>query len=172
MDMEFEIDLPPRLLISDRLHNRFVKEIMRELLMEHWQKRIPIHFTRPAHNRYGYAQRNLKYMKAKARRFHSTTDLVRSGKSKDYMTHYARIRVGGTAAAGDVTGTLELRFPFPGGTGRTRRGNVRTGVMPAQMVKEVAKVVADERAEISSALGKKYVDRVNNDTSPRQQIKI
>src|SRR5947209_5697413 len=94
--LSLEVDIPLRADdIAKRHHNRMVKESLNEVLIAHHRFRIPGHFERSAHGKYGYAQRSEKYMREKARRYHSTVDLVKTGKSKQRMLTEQKITIGG-----------------------------------------------------------------------------
>jgi hypothetical protein len=144
-----------------RIHNRCAKEALRAEGLDHHKRRIPQHFTRSAHAKYGYMRRKDKYMRIKARRYHSATDLVKSGATKQEMLQNTpKIRIGGKAAddagaSGELKLTLELNFPFSkdaqaavakriASRRRFQRtytySSDKTGVTIAQMKKEIATI--------------------------------
>lgn len=169
-----ETDIPTRPEdIAQRHHNRFAKEAMRRVLITHHEKRIPVHFTKVAHQKYGYQSRTLKYMKAKARKYHSTTDLIKTGNTRRQMTSAGgrKITIGGAAEGGKkaLEGTLTLRFPFPGGTGRFRKEDTHQQVTIQQMNKEIKAITPEERHEIAKQLMKEYWSQVNQFRGKRRR---
>lgn len=158
MKLGYVLEVPESLVKSDRLHNRIVRELIRELLEEHHRKTLPLHFTTAARERYGYMPRTDRYKARKMRKWKSRTDLVASGKSKEYILRNKTITVGGAAAQKNVMGTLRTRFNFAGGTGRSRGG--RKGVTPAQMVKEVSVILLEEQRKIASRLAERYREEI------------
>lgn len=165
-----------------RMHNRCAKEALFEQGMQHWKVRIPQHFTRSAHSRYGYQARSAKYMRMKARRYRSVTDLVKRGQMRDEMIKTPPvIRIGGRAAddAGHSAGLkLTLILPFHVGQkaqayyatlariGRAQvqaaqaRARTRAGVTIHQMRKEVATIRQDEAQQIARGFLKGYGQRL------------
>jgi hypothetical protein len=159
-----------------RLHNRSAKESLREQGLHHWKVRIPQHFTRSAHQRYGYMPRVPRYMRIKARRWRSVTDLVKTGRMRDEMTKTPPvIRVGGKAADDDGnTGALKLSLTMPFHVGQKaqqsyadralarrsmrirRMAGLRTGVTIAQMRREVATIREDEGKDTARRFLKGY----------------
>ncbi len=187
---QFELDLPGRLVNSDRLHARIVRECVREELMAHWRNRIPGHFNRSATQKYRYAprvtryrrrgpggQKTISYAAWKQQKFGSNSDLVKTGRSRHAMTTQSKITIGGTASihsrkAPGINGQLRMRFPFPGGTGARRKPNSKDGVDIAQMIREVSIVLPQESREMSESLADRYVTKVVSDTSRRQRMRI
>lgn len=167
----FEVDVPRRPEeLARRDHNRFVKESLRECLKEHHEKRIPGHFTKSAHQKYHYIRRSEKYMRWKARRFHSTTDLVKTGASRDQMKT-GRITVGGAAEGGkDINAKLTLRFVFKGGTGRFHRDTpMYRRITILQMHKEIQAMTDDERRAFAEKFSNDYWDRVAKHNAGRKR---
>lgn len=152
--------LPEQLLVSNRLHNKLVKELVREELQKHHKVRIPQHFQRSATKKYGYAKRisrrgRLSYYAWKQKKYGSNRDLVKTGDSEREMKAHGQVTVAGAATGGNIDGRLKMRFNWRGGTGRVRsqRG---FGVGPEQMVKEVQAMTPDEVAEVSLAINLNY----------------
>lgn len=155
---------------ASRAHNRVAKQAVRDVLTAHWQKRIPLHFTRPAHGRYGYAQRSPRYRFQKQKKFGSSIDLVRTGRTRQQMTSQAQITVAGTATAGTIRGNLTLRFPFPGGGLRFKAApGTRQRVTIEQMASEIRRITPDEIGQINSEVRDRYVHLVKTTTSARQR---
>jgi hypothetical protein len=166
-----------------RMHNRTAKDALREQGMHHWKARIPGHFTRSAHGKYGYQARSQRYMRIKARRYHSATDLVKFGRLKmDLINTPPVIRIGGKAADDEGNGAglkLTLTMPFHVGdkaathyselARKFGRGAVRaakrdaakrTGVTIAQMRKEIAAITTDEAKDTARRFLKGYGQRL------------
>lgn len=169
--LSYSLEVPERLVHSDRVHNRLMKVTMREAAEDHWRRRVPGHFTRPAHNKYGYAERSKKYRFYKQRKYGSSIDLVRTGRTRHVMTTQKQIRLGGSATGRGVIARVILRFPFPGGTQRFK-GQSRQRVTIEQMMREIRAITAAEGAEIATFVHGSYVRHVETDTSARQRIKI
>lgn len=175
MQLSFEIEVPKLgdFLVGNatRKHNQLVKRAVHTVLMQHWRQRIPKHFTRPAHGKYGYAERSARYRVRKQKKYGTSIDLVRTGRTRHAMTTQFRITIGGQASSGGVTGRLHLRFPFPGGTRRFRRRGTRQAVTIEQMAKEIETITPDEVREITEQVRDAYMVLVDTDTSPRQRVK-
>jgi hypothetical protein len=160
-----------------RLHNRASKDALRAEGVKHHRERLPGHFQRSAAQKYNHARRTTKYMRMKAKRFRSVTDLVKTGATRDAMVkNPPKIRVGGQAADSDsgdartLRLTLELRFPFGKAAqaavakairrGKLQKGHVssshRRGVSIEQMRKEIASITTDEAREIAAGFLKRY----------------
>jgi hypothetical protein len=172
-----EIDTPTRPEdIAKRHHNRFAKEAMKRVLTTHHEKRIPGHFTKAAHQKYGYKTRTLKYMKAKARKYHSTTDLIKTGTSQRQMTSPSgrKITVGGAAEGGkkSLEGTLTMRFAWPGGSGRFRKENTIQEVTAEQMKKEMQATTAEERQQMAKQFLHEYFAQVEQYRGSRKRVRM
>lgn len=188
-----EIDVPKlgEFLVGNagRAHNKIGKEAVRRALLTHHEKRIPGHFRRGAHQKYGYADRSPSYRHYKQRRYGSSIDLVMTGRTQHAMSSQAQITVGGTASGGTLNGQLKLRFPFGASAqqahARRRRGQAKGAPLSArgrrdgkprvtieQMRREVATVLPSEVQEINRQLRVTYVDLVNSTTGSRQRVKV
>lgn len=165
----FELLLPS----AGRLHNSILKKVVEDVLVTHWRKRIPGHFQRPAHGKYGYADRSPRYRRQKQRKYGSSIDLVRTGRTRQQMTTQRSITVGGQATAGTIRGRLVLRFPFPGGSLRFKPGvGNRQRVSIEQMAKELRAITPDEISQINREIRGRYVDGVKKRAGERQLVKI
>ena len=181
--MHFKIEIPEQLVDSDRVHNKIVKEVLNEVLEEHWKKRIPGHFKRDAHRKYDYSNRLDSYIRMKQRKYRTGgLDLVMTGKTREAMTTQHQIRTGGTAVKGNISSTLILRFPFMAGY-KKKRPTVRTprrskvtiltpGVTLAMMRREVAAFTSDELREVSTAVGRKYVEKLKGRRFRKKVVEI
>lgn len=173
-----------------RIHNRAAKDALRAEAEKHHKERIPGHFTRSAAQKYGHMRRTPRYMRMKARRWGSVTDLVKTGDTKDEMTQNAVIRVGGKAADADGTSgelrvTIELRFPFGRDaqkavakairTGKLRRGHTsgahRSGVTIRQMRKEIASITDAEHTQIARGFLRRYGENLASALSRAPRIR-
>ena len=160
------LELPARLLRGDAAHGKFLKDAMRKTLITHHFGRIPGHFQQPAHGKYGYKTRDVKYIRRKLHFGLSGTDLVKTGASRDYMSSHGLVSVGGTFKT-ELRGNLKLRFDFRGGTGRFRKPKSQGAITIAEMRHEVATTTAQERVEISRQLAHFYVTDVKTKATPR-----
>ncbi len=156
MKLGYVLEIPESLVNSPRIHNKLVREAIRESLEFHHRHTMPLHFKTAARERYSYMPRTDRYKARKMRKWKSRTDLVASGQSKEYILRNKTITISGSAANANVMGTLRTRFNFTGGTGRSRGG--RKGVTPAQMVKEVSVILPEEQQAIAAHV--KYLYRV------------
>ena len=168
----FTIEMPELAALSPRKNNELIKAAMRPVLDFHWKRRIPYHFTPPAHAKYKYATRSPKYLSAKIRRYHVGADLVKTGRSRAEMTARARIRIGGTASGGTINGTIEMRFPFRGGTGAQRQVGNRQSITILQMIREVRAISDDEIREIERQIADNYMVLLETDTTKRMYRKV
>ena len=101
--------------LSQRLHNQFAKQALRETLSEHWRRHTRLHFQKFAASRYGYARRSRKYRKHKQKTKGHDIDMLFSGDTRREMTSKEpKITTGGAASGGKkgLTGNYKLRFPF------------------------------------------------------------
>jgi hypothetical protein len=169
-----EVDLPTRPGdVAERHHNRFCREALRRCLQTHHKDRIPQHFTKAAHQKYGYKPRTLKYMKWKARKFHSTTDLVKTGASQRSMVANGTITMSGSAEGGKraLTGSLHLNFVFPGGRGRFRKDSLQQ-VTIEQMRSEIQAMTADERREVARQMAHEYIQLYAEFRGSRKRVRM
>jgi hypothetical protein len=171
------IDTPTRPEdIAKRHHNKFAKEAMNRMLVTHHEQRLPKHFENDAHTKYGYADRSNKYKVSKLRKFHSITDLVKTGASRrKILSKSARkITIGGAAEGGKkgLTGTLEVRFSFLGGTGRFRRKDTHQEVSVEQMKKEVRATTRQERREMAKQCWREYWAQVKEFRGSRKRVRM
>ena len=77
-----QIDVPNRPEdMARRLHNRFVKDAIRETLQDHHRLHTKKHFAERNRYRYAHAARQRRYITYKRRRWGNTVDLVKTGRS-------------------------------------------------------------------------------------------
>lgn len=168
--MKVTIETPANLEgLADRHHNRLIKQALRQVLEEHHRKRIPLHFKADNRTKYQHMDRTPKYRRAKMRRFHSRTDLVKTGRTRDKMLSQYQLRIGGSASgsktkAPGVHGQLIMRFPFPANYSRSG-----THVDVAQMILEISRWTDQEANETSRQFLEIYTQSVNDliKSSPR-----
>lgn len=157
-----------------RIHNRCAKDALREEGVKHHKERLPGHFTRSAHGKYGHQDRKPAYIRFKARRYRSVTDLVKSGGTRNHMLNSPpKMRIGGKAAADDGSSgslklTLELSFPFGQAaqksvarrirtnTRPTRGQTVTSGVTIKQMRREIGAITQPEGQQIARGFIRGY----------------
>ena len=148
----------------NRIHSRAVKTSLRRTLGLHHKVRIPQHFRRDARHRYRYHERKRVTKRIKRKRYHSITDLVKTGATKRKMiAGFESIRVGGSTEGGTVTGTMRLRFPFP--TSNEWRGD---GVTPDKMAEEIARFTDEETKQVANQFKAFYVDEINKNLTSRR----
>lgn len=155
--------------LADRHHNRLIKQALRTVLEDHHRRRIPLHFRADNRSKYQHMERTAKYRRAKMRRFHSRTDLVKTGRTRDKMLSQYQLRIGGSASgtatkAPGVNGQLIMRFPFP--ANYTRSG-IKVDV--AQMISEISRWTEQEAREASQMFLDLYTQYVRDliKNSPR-----
>jgi hypothetical protein len=170
------LDIPTRPDdVARRHHNRMTKDALREVLEEHHQTRLPEHFSRAAHAKYGYAQRNEKYIRTKQRRYHTGgLDLVKTGGSRARMAREGHVVMSGAAEGSQkkLGGTLKLRFDFRGGSGRYRQPGAAQHIPIDQMRKEVRTFLAAERAEMARSFRAKYLAAYKAFRARRQRVRM
>lgn len=174
----YTIDMPEIMLESERVHNRLVKEIVKEEAFKHWRGRIPQHFRQGTQKKYNFAPRlsfvgRLPYNAWKARKFRSRTDLVKTGATKREMESNAQIVVSGSASGGKkgISARITLRFPFGGGSGRFRK-ETRQSQLIKQLASEISRVTMSEAKEISLGIGDQYVKKLNSPAYARKRRKV
>lgn len=74
----------PRVLL--RTHNQIMRSLLRHQLLLHWKGRMPGHFEVAAVGLYHYKPRSAKYQRMKARVFHTTKPLVKTGQTRESIT--------------------------------------------------------------------------------------
>lgn len=176
IDFSINIDVPAWMPdVAMRHYNRIVKQSLREVLETHHKKRIPGHFAKSARQKYGYAPRNAKYMRYKNRRYHSSRDLVKTGRSEREMTNpaNAKITIGGAAEGGKhpLNAKLSLRFPWKGGTGKLRKDRPHHRAINAQqLVKEMQAMIDQERAEMAKQFSELFWRKIQPYRGKRTRI--
>lgn len=173
MKITYGLEVPTALVDSGRLHNALCKRVFRTVLEYHHERRIPQHFARPAHGKYGYAERSAKWRVRKQKKYGSSLDLVASGRTKRKMLAERRLTIGGQASASGLKATLRLSFPFP--ADRSRGGLRKDGrpkVTAGEMVREIELILPAELAEIQKQIEDGYHVLVETDASARQRIKV
>lgn len=168
-----QFDVPSRAEdLARREHNRFAKESLGQTLVWHWRKHQRLHFQASNRSRYNHAPRSRKYEKRKRRRRGRVIDFVFSGRSREVLTRqYRGPRVGGSAEGGKrkLAGSLLLRFPFKGGSGRSRGSNAD---VLKRMVLEMGRWADDEARAGSGEFLRRYMGRVKAHRGSRQRVKV
>lgn len=171
---ELEIPTRPEDLVR-RYHNQYMKEAVREAAERWWQHEdgFKSRFKREAKTRFHHFERQEKYKQQKARKYHSTVDLIKTGKSKEYMLSVMKFQIGGSAEGGKKAITLSMttRFAFKGGTGRMRNESAQ-GLKIQQMQLELQD--ADERdgQMISKWILEGYMRRLNQHRQSRRRVRL
>jgi len=150
-----------------KVHIEVCEEVVTELLVWYWRKRIPKHFEQNARGKYQYKGRHPDYKRRKKRARKGITDLVFKGTTREVMSRqFPKItfpkkgRVSGT-----ITGRAKLaRFPFP-----IARVQKTTGVTVPVMASEISRWSDEEIKEVTERFGKLYVKKWKNiiKTRPR-----
>ncbi|MBW3543449.1 MAG: hypothetical protein KY476_24620 [Planctomycetes bacterium] len=159
--------------LAKRYHNQYAKEAIRETL-EKWhgsEKGFKKHFRRDARERYDHFPRSEKYKRFKARRYHSTVDLIKTGQTKRYMQMVYKITAGGTAVGKTLRATLILRFPFKGGTGRFRKVSQQQ-VSIEKMRIELERFDDEDPKILAQWFLAAYMRRVRNHRANRKRVRI
>lgn len=155
----FRMELPEPLLDGrafERMHERAVKESLREQ-MERWHRKfLPDHFQATARTKYAHQERRPGWKKKKMNIWGSRTDLVASGRTKRFMTSTYQITVSGSAYGEGVVVTLRMKFPFPASF-----ENSSNRVSLEQMAKEIGTITRDEADAFAAAFRDGYVKRIN-----------
>lgn len=175
--MVFVLDIPTRPAdIAKRHHNKIVKDAIRETAEWHHERFVPEHFKATNRQRYNHAPRGEAYKRYKLRKYHSRTDLVKTGRTKDWMTRAYRLRIAGNAEAGTIKARLILTFPFKGGTGSFRTARTKQAAAAQksiqQMIKEMETFARDEPKQLAGKFFEKYMGGVENFRAGRQRIRI
>ena len=159
--------------LTVRLHNQYAKQAIREVMTLHWSKHTRSHFQLHARHKYGYFPRSVGYRKRKQRLKGHDIDLVFSGRSRELISgQQPTVHVGGAAEGGKkgLTGYYKLRFPFSGGSGRSKRRGSNDVV--ARMVKELERWAGDEVTWARQEFLRRYLEKVNNHRGRRQRRRM
>lgn len=170
------IEVPERAHdLATRYHNKYAKEAIRET-MEKWHghgsKGFQKHYRRDARERYNHFPRTEKYKRYKARRFKSTLDHVKTGRSKRRMTTQYKFRAGGSASGGNLSATLILTFPFKGGTGRFRKEGTHQQFTIEKMILELQRFDEEDPKNLAQWFKEAYMKKVEQHRSKRKRIRI
>ena len=164
--------------ISDRRHNQFAKVAMREAIAKYHEKQVPRKFKRDARQRYGYKPRGKKYERYKQRKYgNGSIDMVKTGRTRRWMTSAYKLTVGGTASDRSLNATLKLTFPFKGGSGslaasRFGKGRRANGArVIAQLISEMQRFANDEPALIVEWWRKSYMRQVDEFRATRKRVR-
>jgi hypothetical protein len=169
------IDVPERSAdLARRWHNKYAKEALRETI-EKWhghERGFKKHYRRDARQRYRHWPRTPRYLKYKQRKFKSTVDQVLTGRSRRKMTSEWRIRLGGSAEGKNLSGTLILRFPFKGGTGRFRHANTHQAVTIDRLIIELQRFDEEDPGLLANWFLEAYMKKVNAHRAGRKRIRV
>lgn len=170
------IELPTRPEdIARRYHNKIVREAMKSTAEKHHEEHIPEHFKSTNRQKYKHAPRSEKYKAYKRKRWHRVTDLVLTGRTKDWMERAYKLRVGGNAEAGTTTAKLILTFPFKGGTGRFKDPQTKRAATAQktiqQMIGEMETITDSERRKLGEWFLEEYMKGVDNYRAGRKRIR-
>ena len=174
--MIFVIEIPTRPEdIAKRYHNKIVREAMTATAEQHHKKHVPDHFKATNRQRYNHAPRSKKYLAYKIKRFRHRTDLVLTGRTKDWMTRAYKLRIGGNAEAGTTKATMILTFPFKGGTGRFKDPQTFKAAQAQKtiqmMIREMETFADDEKKRLADWFLEYYMRGVEKFRSGRKRIR-
>jgi len=156
--------------ISDRRHNQFAKIAMRKVMERHHAEHVPRHFKRENARLYDHLPRKPKYVRYKQRRWgQGGMDLVKRGRTRQWMTSAYKLSVGGTAVARTLNATLKLTFPFKGGSGRFRKAQSRGSVTIQQMIAEMERFANDEPRKLAEWFLRYYMEQVEQFRATRKR---
>jgi hypothetical protein len=171
-----ELDVPERPEdLTKRDHNKYAKEALFDAVVRwhgHRESGFPTRFQREAKTRFRHFERSEKYKRMKARKYHSTVDLIKSGDSKESMLTRVKIAVGGTAVKDTLHATATMRFAFKGGSGRFRTQGTRQEVTVERMLVELQTCDQQDAELIAKWLLEGYMQRLNNHRKTRKRIRI
>lgn len=164
--------------ISDRRHNQIAKAAMRETLRRYHDdnRAFPRKFTRAGRKLYGYKPRSHKYERYKQKRYgNGSIDMVKRGRTRQWMLSAYRLTVGGTASAGSLNATLKLTFPFEGGSGRFKNGTptkgARGSITILQLIQEMQRFADDEPRLMAQWFHEEYMRQVDQFRSNRKRVR-
>lgn len=169
------LDVPSRAEdMAVRYHNKYAKEALFDAVVK-WhgsEQGFKTRFKREAKTRFKHFERSQKYKAMKARKYHSTVDLIKSGDSKEQMLTRAQIQIGGTAEKGTLSVTIKMRFAFKGGTGRFRKGESRQALVIEKMIAEVSDCDEKDAELIAKWTLDGYMKRVKDHRSNRKRLRL
>lgn len=140
-------------------------DAVRAMAFYHHRNHIPRHFEAGAASRYGYAPRGAKYKAAKLRRYGSSVDLVKTGRTRDEMTRNAAIDVSRNTA-GEVEATIRLQFPWTVSS-KYYRPAIGRAVTVRQMADEIAAITPDEMQTLANVYAAEYAQRISEPATPQ-----
>lgn len=150
-----------------RLHNKALKEAMKETLIKHWKTRIPTHFQAKAKTRYRHFERAPATLESKRRGGRTLPDLYKSGRTRDKMTkEKPKIRIGGSGRKGQIRGTMILRFPAD-----FRQAQKATGVTRSKMADEISRWTAQEEEDAAKYFRNRYIHHMQVMLKTRPKIR-
>lgn len=179
------IDVPQRPGdLARRHHDRIAKEALREAVTKYHDVKegFEKHWRRDARERYNHRPRDPKYLRWKQRRFKSSVDIKKSGRTERKMLSEWKLAAGGNASDKTLSVTLIVRFPFKGGTGRFRKDIARNPMRRdqakqnqewiLQMAKELQRFDEQDPVNLAKWFGEFYWRGVNAFRSGRKRIRI
>lgn len=170
--------------LARRHHDRICKEALRESVTKYHDVKegFEKHWRRDARQRYNHKPRDPKYQKWKARRFKSTVDLKKTGRTQTRMLSQWQIKAGGNATDKTLSVTLVVSFPFKGGTGSFNRKKPRSAMRQRQaeqnwkwieqMKIELQRFDEQDPVNLAKWFGEFYWQKVNAFRSGRKRVRI
>ena len=162
---DYMVSTPTQAMI--RLHKAIAKRSLRATLLDHYYRNFKRHFMRGNRSRYSHKERMPKYRHRRKKEFGSTTDLVKTGESKRYMTNQVPTVSTSYVMQGGLRGRMTIKWPPSMRTKAARLADV--GVNFEQMNKELETWANDEALRSTNLFYKLYVDdlRVELDRRPK-----
>lgn len=168
------LDIPTRAEdLAIRYHNKYLKEALFDAVVR-WQGHedgFKARFKREAKTRFHHFERAPKYKAMKARKYHSTVDLIKTGDSKEEMLHRFKVQIGGTAENKSITVTIRTRFAFKGGTGRFRK-DTQQALKIERMIAEVQDCDEKDGEMVAKWTLEGYMKRLKEHRSARKRIRL
>jgi len=151
-------EMPAVLVDGARFQRAYIsalKSATRLALQEYQQGKFNEHFKKTNRREFKHAKRRDSYKSVKRRKFGSITDLVKTGKTREYMRlQRAKISTKGNFSQG-VSATMYLKFPFPVADAENPKG-----VGPAQMRKEIEAWSPKTESAVARSLHRHFVSEL------------
>lgn len=157
--------------LAKRHHNRLSKEALKNTIERFHRELFPDRFRQDARQKFDHFPRSPKYQKYKLRRYRSTIDLVKTGRTQRWMTRAYKLRIGGTAERGNLKATLTMNFPFKGGSGRFKKVTRQSQVIQ-KMILELQRFANHEPEILARWFKEEYMKLVDNFRSTRKRKRI
>ena len=152
----------------NRIHYAAVKFALKEVLKKHHTKRVPEHFNYWKQKKYHYDKRSDVTKIIKKVKKHDEADLVKTRKSKESMQRRIDIRIGGSAAGGNIEAKGLLRWK----PGMQHRAGGKSKLTLTTMASEIARWTGDEQVQAGIEFTELYMAELKKHLTPRQKRRI